>query len=116
MCENKVPYLKGNRNLHAKHFVVDNIIRLHRFMSVCTYLKNLKLRHCILVIHVSKNAKLIELHRSRFYPHAFTKVLSNNYDSFLITFYLMFKSMSQVIVSVIFRRFFFINTNSHTYE
>lgn len=35
MCENKVPYLKGNRNLHAKHFVVDNIIRLHRFMSVC---------------------------------------------------------------------------------
>lgn len=111
MCENKVPYLKGNRNLHAKHFVVDNIIRLHRFMSVCI-LKKFKTT----ALHFRKNDKLIELHRSRFYPHAFTKVLSNNYDSFLITFYLMFKSMSQVIVSVIFRRFFFINTNSHTYE
>lgn len=42
MCENKVPYLKGNRNLHAMHFVVDNIIRLHRFMTVCVSIHILK--------------------------------------------------------------------------
>lgn len=41
MCENKVPYLKGNRNLHVMHFVVDNIIRLHRFMTVCVYIRSI---------------------------------------------------------------------------
>lgn len=42
MFENDVPYLKGNRNLHAKHLVVDNIIRLHKFMTLDLYtvLKN----------------------------------------------------------------------------
>lgn len=76
MWENKVPYLIGNHNLHAKHFVVDNIIRLHRYTS----LKKIKKTTAVHFGH--KKQQLIELHRSEFYLYAFTKVLSNNNSFF----------------------------------